>query len=87
MSLNIKSEEAEHLARELAAATGESLTRAVTEALRDRLERVQNRDEAEVTERIARVRKIAEDAAGRWAEPYRSADHAALLYDDRGLPR
>src|ERR1044071_3520503 len=41
MSLNIKNEEAHRLARELAALTGESMTVAVSEALRERIERVQ----------------------------------------------
>ena len=41
MSLNIKNEEAHRLARELAALTGESMTVAVIEALRERIERVQ----------------------------------------------
>ena len=39
MSLNIKSPEAHELAAELARLTGESMTKAVTQALRDRLER------------------------------------------------
>jgi antitoxin VapB len=36
MALSIKNPETERLARELARVTGESLTEAVTEALRDR---------------------------------------------------
>jgi len=40
MALSIKSDEADQLARRLAAATGESLTEAVTLALRERLDRV-----------------------------------------------
>ena len=39
MSLNIKNEETCELARELAALTGESMTGAITIALRERLER------------------------------------------------
>lgn len=39
MALNIENEETERLARELARATGENLTVAVTVALRERLER------------------------------------------------
>jgi hypothetical protein len=39
MSLNIKSPEAHELAAELARLTGESMTKAVTEAIRERLER------------------------------------------------
>lgn len=87
MSLNIKSEEAERLARAVAGATGESLTRAVTEALRERLDRLQGDRSAEVAERTASIRKIGRDAAKRWAEPHRSLQHGDLLYDDRGLPR
>lgn len=40
MSMNIENEETHRLARELAALTGESVTAAVTEALRERLERI-----------------------------------------------
>jgi len=87
MSLNIKSEEAERLARALAGATGETLTGAVTNALRERLDRVHQRSLSEVDDRAAVIRKIAEDASGRWTEPYRHVEHSDVLYDDRGLPR
>jgi antitoxin VapB len=43
MSLNIKSLEADRLARDLAKATGESITTAITLALQERLERVRVR--------------------------------------------
>jgi antitoxin VapB len=43
MPLNIKDPATDRLARELAAATGESLTTAVAIALRERLERVRGR--------------------------------------------
>jgi antitoxin VapB len=33
------------------------------------------------------MREIAVDAARRWVEPYRSAEHGDLLYDEAGLPR
>jgi antitoxin VapB len=85
MALNIKNGEAEELARQLAAATGESLTGAVTSALRERLARVTG--DAEHAERAARLRAISKDASGRWVEPYRSAEHGDLLYDEAGLPR
>lgn len=87
MSLNIKNDEAEQLARQLAAATGETVTRAVCVAVRERLDRVQHRDNTAAIERAAVLRKIAADAADRWVEPYRSADHGDLLYDETGLPR
>lgn len=87
MSLNIKNEEAEQLARQLAAATGESVTMAITVAVRERLERVRSQAQRGGEEREARIREIARDAAGRWVEPFRSTDHGELLYDELGLPR
>jgi antitoxin VapB len=87
MSLNIKNDEAEQLARELAAETGESVTRAVTVAVSERLSRLRGQDEGSVAQRIVRIRAIGNDAADRWVEPYRSADHGDLLYDKAGLPR
>lgn len=86
MSLNIKSAQAYELTRELAELTGESLTQAVTAAVRERLERVravpdQTRARADVLLAIGR------DTASRLAEPARSADHGELLYDERGIPR
>ncbi|MDE3074227.1 MAG: type II toxin-antitoxin system VapB family antitoxin [Chloroflexota bacterium] len=85
--MNIKNSETQRLARELAAATGETVTRAVTVAVRERLDRLQHEDESASAARAARLRDIANDAASRWVEPYRSADHGHLLYDDLGLPR
>ncbi len=47
MAFSIKSEEADRLARALARLTGESLTEAVTTALRERLERERARRAAD----------------------------------------
>jgi antitoxin VapB len=87
MSLNIKSEETERLARRLALLTGESLTGAITVALRERLARLHDRDSDEVARRKDRLREISADAAPRWKPEYRDADHAEMLYDESGLPR
>ncbi|QAU50391.1 type II toxin-antitoxin system VapB family antitoxin [Bradyrhizobium guangzhouense] len=84
MSLNIKNPEAHELATELAQRTGESLTAAVTNALRERLERVRRKQGARLSDRLL---KIGGDCAKHLKEPYRSADHGDLLYDERGLPR
>ena len=84
MSLNIKSEEAHRLAQELARLTSESMTTAVTEALRERLDRLRRAAPAGLADRLL---AIGRDCAARLKEPYRSADHGDLLYDERGLPR
>jgi antitoxin VapB len=84
MGMSIKSDEAERLTRELAAATGESLTEAVTVAVRERLERVQRHGQSGLAHRLL---AIGADLAPRLSEPYRSASHDEILYDDRGLPK
>jgi antitoxin VapB len=84
MAMNIKNDEAHKLAYELSELTGESLTTAVTEAIRERLERVQNAQGAGLADRLLRIGK---DCAAHLKEPFRSADHGDILYDERGLPR
>jgi antitoxin VapB len=84
MSLNIKNEKTHQLAAELAKLTGESLTAAVTQALRERLERIKGEQGPTLAERLVGIGK---DCAARLKEPFRSAGHADLLYDQRGLPR
>jgi len=84
MSLNIKNAETHRLALELATLTGESMSAAVTEAVRERLARLRRRSDAS---RFERLLSIGKDCASRLKEPYRSIDHGELLYDEQGLPR
>lgn len=82
MSLNVKDPEAHRLAVAIAETTGETLTKAVTEALRERYERLKRkRARAGVSELL----KIAERAAAHVKQPY--VDHGDLLYDEYGLPK
>jgi antitoxin VapB len=87
-SLNIKSKEAHRLAAKLAKATGESMTKAVTQALKERLERVST-ESAEVAPEEMAMKWVAigKEIASRLKEPYKSMDHADLLYDEMGLPK
>ena len=85
MSMNIKNEETHKLARELAALTGESLTEAVTQAVRERLERVEIERRKEAM--IERLLQIAHECAPHFDPSFRSEDHAEMLYDERGLPK
>ena len=84
MGLNIKNEETHRLARELARLTGESMSAAVNEAIRERLERVRGKSNDEMLKRII---KIAEECGPGWKEPCRSTEHGDLLYDEKGLPK
>lgn len=82
MTLNVKDPEAHRLAQAIAQATGETMTRVVTEALRERYERLQSRrGKATVEELLA----IAKRASAHVKRPY--LDHAEYLYDERGLPK
>jgi antitoxin VapB len=82
MSLNVKDPEAHRLARAIAEATGETMTRAVTEALRERYERLQGRrGKPSIEELLA----IGRRAAAHAKRPY--VDHGELLYDEHGLPK
>jgi antitoxin VapB len=84
MSLNIKHKEAHKLASQLAKLTGENMTQAVTNAIRERLDRLRKRRGAGLAERMTQIGK---DCAAHLKEPFRSADHGELLYDEKGLPR
>lgn len=82
MTLNVKDPEAHRLARAIAQETGETMTRVVTEALRERYTRLQDRKgKASVNELLTIARRASRHAK----RPYR--DHADLLYDERGLPK
>ncbi len=84
MRLNIKNDEAHRLAQELAMLTGDSMAAAVTEAVRERLDRVRRERGIPLSDRLL---DIGKDCAARLKEPFRSADHGDLLYGDDGLPR
>ncbi|WP_245941636.1 type II toxin-antitoxin system VapB family antitoxin [Vallicoccus soli] len=86
--MNIKNPETEALARQVAARTGETLTGAITQALRERLERIDARPGGrDVQATIDAVKAITGDLAKRLEDGPGSADIDALLYDERGLPR
>lgn len=83
MALSIKTEEADRLARELAAETHESITEAVTTALRERLERV--RAYRNPDDYLARIDRFVHEYNDRPHRDRRSPDEI-IGYDDTGLP-
>ena len=84
MGMNIKNEETYKLTKQLAKLTGESLTTAVTEAVRERLVRVRSERGEDLAERLL---EIGRDCAAHLKKPFRTIDHGEMLYDDRGLPK
>ena len=84
MSLKIKSPETHTLVKRLAKLTGESQTTAVSIAVRERLERLQDRDGGGLSDRLL---AIGRRAAPRFKEPFHSTQIGDLLYDDDGLPK
>jgi antitoxin VapB len=85
MSLNIKSTEAHRLARELAQLSSVSLTQAVTEALREKLDREKHRRREKPLS--VELLEIGKRCAAHVKGPVKSSDHAEILYDKTGLPR
>jgi antitoxin VapB len=84
MPLSIKNPETEELAREVSKETGESLTDAITNSLRDRLQRLRGRRHArnlvqEVDDILRRV-----DALPTLDD---RTDEEILGYDAEGIPR
>ncbi|MFZ0633104.1 MAG: type II toxin-antitoxin system VapB family antitoxin [Acidobacteriaceae bacterium] len=81
-SLNIKDPDAWRLATAIAERTGETLTRVVTESLRERYQRLPgDRRKASIEELQSIARRMSAQIKG----PY--LDHAELLYDGHGLPK
>ena len=83
VALNIKDPTADRLVRELAAETGESITTAVTTAVRERLERIRGMAPVEVRKQA--ILRIAKEVAAMPVLDDRTADEI-LGYDEDGLP-
>jgi antitoxin VapB len=83
MSLNIKDPEAHKLAQLLAEETGETMTAAVTQAIKERLQQVRRRRKRD--RMLAELHAISARSAAILQGP--PIDHAELLYDEHGLPK
>ncbi|MBF8290371.1 MAG: putative transcription factor [Chloroflexi bacterium] len=90
MSLNIKNPQTYRLVKELADETGQSMTAAVTEAVRVQLDRIRaerGESEAEIEARMQRARALLAEIRDRAPAGYWDQDFDELLYDERGLPK
>ena len=82
MGLNIKNPETCRLAAELAELTGDTMTGAITKALRTQLEQEKRRQSA--MDLVRKVMKIVKESG--LSHGAKSSDHNEL-YDEFGLPR
>ena len=85
MGLNIKNEETCALVKELAELTGETKTRAITIAIRERLERERRKHDRNIESKLQEMRTISKRIAALMG-PGSSQDHGKELYDEDGLP-
>ena len=84
MALNIKDEETDKLAREVAARAGESLTDAIRIALRERLQRLSGRQRVSTQrEKIYEILQRADNLPRKTD----LTDDEILGYDEHGIPR
>ncbi len=83
MALSIKSQETERLARLVAKETGETLTGAIEQALRERLERLKRRQRGQ--NQVEHLLEIANRVATLSRLDNRTPDEI-LGYDENGLP-
>ena len=85
VGLNIKNDETCQLAGELARLTDDTMTGAITIALRERLER--ERRVRSAGKRLEDMRAIAVRCSRLLAPGPSAIEHGDVLYDERGLPR
>jgi antitoxin VapB len=85
MTLHIKDEKADRLARDLAQATGETLTEAVTKAIEERLQRERALRDSDFEARYQAVMEILKEIDKLPVLDNRTPD-ALLGYDEDGLP-
>ena len=85
MSLNIKNEETHRLAKELAQLTGETMTGAITIAIKQRLER--EKHERSVESRVKELQAIGQRCAQLLGDGPSAIEHGDFLYGEDGLPK
>lgn len=83
MALSIKNEEVDRLARELSEITGESITEAISKALKERLEKETGR---QTTNRFREEIQRMQNRVKRLSRLDDRSDEEILGYDKKGLP-
>ncbi|HEX4533371.1 MAG TPA: type II toxin-antitoxin system VapB family antitoxin [Rhizomicrobium sp.] len=90
MGINIKSESAEAIVRELAARTGEGLTEAIEIAARERLARLEAAPRQTLENFLEAIRPLQDAIArerGASGDQRTARELIEELYDEHGLPK
>ncbi|MBV9570530.1 MAG: type II toxin-antitoxin system VapB family antitoxin [Alphaproteobacteria bacterium] len=88
MTLHITDPQTDKLARELARETGESLTKAVSTALKERLSRVKTKRGADDQRFLADIEKIVSGVRPKWRRGNKTGrEMIDDMYGEDGLPR
>ncbi|XDD50584.1 type II toxin-antitoxin system VapB family antitoxin [Leptospira sp. WS92.C1] len=84
MALSIKDPETDLLARKLSNLTGETLTEAITNSLKERLERMEHNLNIHFS--LDEIYDLSRRFRERIKQPISSLDHGDELYNENGLP-
>jgi antitoxin VapB len=88
MALHLTDPETDRLVRELARETGETLTVAVSRAVKERLDRVKTKHDADDERFLADIEKILSGVRPKWRRGKKTGrDMIDEMYDEHGLPR
>lgn len=88
MALHIRSSSVDRLARKVAKRTGETLTAAIETALSERLERLENVDQADEVALLRDIRAITRRVSPALRKSKKTARGLVEeLYDEEGLPK
>lgn len=85
MGLDIENDETCRLAEELARLTGETMTGAITVALRERLER--EKRQRDMDARVEELIAIGRRCSVLLGPGPSAVEHGDTFYDERGLPK
>ncbi|HMV78156.1 MAG TPA: type II toxin-antitoxin system VapB family antitoxin [Leptospiraceae bacterium] len=84
MALSLKDPETDQLARKVSQLTGETITQAITIALRERLDRLEHNYDMM---RKVRIQEILDQFKAKVPLTAKSSDHSEMLYGKDGLPK
>lgn len=88
MALHLTDPETDRLVRELARETGETLTVAVSRAVRERLDRVTTKQQSDDERFLADIEKIVSGVRPKWRRGKKTGrEMIDEMYDEHGLPR